>query len=235
MFHGVNHLWFIPYILFCYLLTPLFYDLKKFFKKKAKDSNLKYIIYVLIFMMLLEVFGYAFKSYFAACRINCYVMGFFLFPALKEKFTKNNIFLYMLQGLILVGVMYSWYKLRYIIKPAGGTVLIKNLVNLGINYSCVIQAFVLFNFYVLGGKIFSKIKLVRKVLDFSDYYSFDIYICHMIYVKGTLNLLKVTNSYAINIFIILVLSILSGVVLKHISKLFNRRRKNILEDKLIKL
>ena len=115
MFHGVNHLWFIPYILFCYLLTPLLYELKKFLKNKAGKSDTKYIIYVILCMILLEIFGYAFRSYFAMNRINCYFIGFFLFPILKKKIKENNLILFLIECIILFISIICWYKFRYII------------------------------------------------------------------------------------------------------------------------
>ena len=34
---GVHHLWFIPYILFCYFLTPYLYDIKEYLKINQRN------------------------------------------------------------------------------------------------------------------------------------------------------------------------------------------------------
>ncbi len=226
-FHGVNHLWFIPYIIFCYILTPLFYDLRNYLKQKSKDSKIKYVLYVIIWMILIEIFGYAFRSYFAANRINCYFIGFFLLPLLKEKIQNSKlvskISLSIVNAILLFGVIYFWYILRYNIKPNIEGILLINLVNLGINYSCFFQALTLFYFYYLIGKLLTKYKIIKRILDFSDKYSFDIYICHMIYVKGTFNMMLLTSSYKVNILLAVLSSIISGIILNYVCRIFKKK------------
>ena len=171
--------------------------------------------------MLYYVCYYLKFSYFAANRINCFVAGFFLLPLLTplltEKIKGKKLALFLIEGISLLVVIVCWYFLRYDIKPKIDNSAIKKLVDYSICYCCFFQAFFLFYFYSLFGKTLSKSKIVRKVLDFSDYFSFDIYISHMIFVKGTLGVLKVTPHYIINIFIALVLSIICGILLKYAS------------------
>ena len=42
---GVHHLWFIPYILFCYFSTPYLYDIKEYLKSKSKKGFITYQLY----------------------------------------------------------------------------------------------------------------------------------------------------------------------------------------------
>ena len=58
---------------------------------------------------------------------------------------------------------------------------------------------------------------ITKILDFSDEYSFDVYICHMIYIKGPLSLLNITSIYIVNILIMLLVTIISSIILRDIS------------------
>lgn len=57
---GVHHLWFIPYILFCYFLTPYLYDIKEYLKNKSKKSSIKGLLFVLFIII---IFSYFFKFY----------------------------------------------------------------------------------------------------------------------------------------------------------------------------
>lgn len=57
---GVHHLWFIPYILFCYFLTPYLFDIKEYLKNKSKKSFIKGVLFVLFIII---IFSYFFKFY----------------------------------------------------------------------------------------------------------------------------------------------------------------------------
>ena len=72
---GVHHLWFIPYILFCYFLTPYLYDIKEYLKNKSKKSSIKGLLFILFIII---IFSYFFKFYFIYEWICCYVIGFFM-------------------------------------------------------------------------------------------------------------------------------------------------------------
>ena len=72
---GVHHLWFIPYILFCYFLTPYLFDIKEYLKNKSKKSFIKGLLFVLFIII---IFSYFFKFYFIYEWICCYVIGFFV-------------------------------------------------------------------------------------------------------------------------------------------------------------
>ena len=62
---------------------------------------------------------------------------------------------------------------------------------------------------------------LQKFLNISDEYSYDIYMVHMIYVKGILSLLDITNSYVINTLIMLVAVIISAIILHSVSYRLN--------------
>ncbi len=72
---GVHHLWFIPYILFCYFFTPYLYDIKEYLKSKSKKGFITGVIFVLFIII---IFSYFFKFYFIPEWICCYVIGFFM-------------------------------------------------------------------------------------------------------------------------------------------------------------
>ena len=63
---------------------------------------------------------------------------------------------------------------------------------------------------------------LKKILDFSDKYSYDIYLAHMIYVKGALSVMFLTNVLILNYIIGLFLSVVSGIILYHICREFEK-------------
>ena len=63
---------------------------------------------------------------------------------------------------------------------------------------------------------------LKKILDFSDKYSYDIYLAHMIYVKGVLSVMFLTKFLILNYLIGLFLSIISGIILYHICRKFEK-------------
>ena len=78
---GIGHLWFIPYILFCYLITPYLQALVE------KIRKTKWYIFCLMFFLLTvcgSIFSKAFSSYFSFHRIFCYLFGYFAAVFLQE-------------------------------------------------------------------------------------------------------------------------------------------------------
>ena len=87
---GVHHLWFIPYILFCYFLTPYLYDIKEYLKSKSKKGFITGVIFVLFIII---IFSYFFKFYFIPEWICCYVIGFFMIDIISLlDYNEKNIF-----------------------------------------------------------------------------------------------------------------------------------------------
>lgn len=78
---GVHHLWFIPYILVCYLITPVLFDLKMYLTKSNKKI---FIPGFALLIFLIEWLSYWFESYFVAEWICVYCIGFFIPELIKE-------------------------------------------------------------------------------------------------------------------------------------------------------
>ncbi len=84
---GVHHLWFIPYILFCYVITPFLYDIKKVLSALPlwKCGYEKRIAVTAMTAVLADLLSYAFHSYFVSAWVNGYVIGFLLSELLENK------------------------------------------------------------------------------------------------------------------------------------------------------
>lgn len=72
---GIGHLWFVGYILFCYLITPYLSQLSSYLDKININRS---IFIVLSLICICSVIGVLTHSYFRPGRIMCYIAGFFI-------------------------------------------------------------------------------------------------------------------------------------------------------------
>lgn len=208
---GVHHLWYIPYILFCYLMTPFLYDLKNYLLREKEDLKKCFFSLILI-MFFIEAVGISFQSYFVGAWINSYVLGFFL-PDIREKMgiRMQTILVFIM---IFISVGLNWIKLfvRYNLLPLFQSGLKYELCKYYINYSRVFFALAIFCVLLLVGERML-VKDNYTLLNLSDRYSYDIFIVHMIYIKGVLSVLDMTKYYLLNVLLMLFLSVISAVIL----------------------
>lgn len=70
---GIGHLWFVGYILFCYLITPYLSSLASYLDK----LNINRLIFIVLSLICIcSVIGVLTHSYFRPGRIMCYIAGF---------------------------------------------------------------------------------------------------------------------------------------------------------------
>lgn len=109
-FGGEVQLWFIPYILFCYLITPLLFSVKLWLKN-GKNAWIKF----LCMLIAIDVLFIEYDSYFIPAWICCYVIGYFT-PLLLEKYGNIiNGFTYVVLLLICLASNTVKYIYRYTI------------------------------------------------------------------------------------------------------------------------
>ena len=180
---GVHHLWFIPYILFCYFLTPYLFDIKEYLKNKSKKSFIKGVLFVLFIII---IFSYFFKFYFIYEWICCYIIGFFMTDIINilNYSEKRALKLFIFLNFAVLNI------LRYYCNYINPDFYTTNITLEITRWSQVFFAIVVF-LMIYKVKILSR--SLKKILDFSDKYSYDIYLAHMIYVKGALSVMFLTN------------------------------------------
>lgn len=202
---GVHHLWFIPYILFCYFLTPYLYDIKEYLKSKSKKGFITGVIFVLFIII---IFSYFFKFYFIPEWICCYVIVFFMIDiiSLLDYNEKNILKIFILFNFVVLNI------LRYYCNYINPNLFSREITIKLTQWSQVFFAIVSF-FIVYKREILSK--KLKKILDFSDKYSYDIYLAHMIYVKGALSVIFLTKFLILNYLVATLLSVVSGIILYH--------------------
>lgn len=207
---GVHHLWFIPYILVCYVLTPALYDIRTYAREKV-ISALKVVVLLCVGT---EVYGCFFAGYFVPEWICVYGIGYFWQDLCREAREKGwgKPALFVLFAATLATNVFR-YLARYIMAEPIANRLGGETVTLLCNWSQVLFALALFT--ILHRQI--KIGPVgEKVIAFSDKYSYTIYLAHMIYIKGPLGTLNLTASPALNLGVTIALVFASGVGLLYL-------------------
>lgn len=209
---GVHHLWFIPYILFCYFLTPYLFDIKEYLKNKSKKSFIKGILLLLFIVIIFSEF---FKSYFIYEWICCYIIGFFMTDIINilNYSEKRLLKIFLFLNFTILNILR--YYCSYI-NPDFYT------TNITLEITCWSQVFFAIVVFLMIYKVKVLSRSLKKFLDFSDKYSYDIYLAHMIYVKGALSVMFLTNFLILNYIIGLFLSVVSGIILYRICREFEK-------------
>lgn len=206
---GVAHLWFIPYILLCYFLTPSIFH----FAKKIESKNVvSYWFFSIAIFYIIELFGRG--GYFNPAWISCYLFGFlFSFRYMSEN-NKRREKKYLIILITVICIIMN------IIKISGKLEVEGIRYSIFYDYAHAMLGSTLFlNLYNILSKIKWEYKSgFVKFLDTMDYYSYDIYLVHQIHIISPFTLMDKTDSVGVNIFIILLIMIPSTIILKGISK-----------------
>lgn len=219
--NGLEHLWFMTYIILCYLLVPF---LTKMSEKWDYYKDTKYILYTVMLIFLIEVFMFFLNL--TAQWIICFVLGM-IFHRIEEK--KKHLYNKILIFIVFLAIVMNSIEIytKYFYN--------KNIVNIFYisfcNYAHVFLA--IFLFYFLRGiyKLINKNKLkrnVQRLLDFSDKVSYDIYLVHHIYILGPYQIMLTNNKY-LNIVIVILATLLTTFLLRMISNkvlYIIKKRKN---------
>ena len=207
---GGAHLWFIPTILMCYLLTPLY---ERIFSRAEQSHKLLVPAAVLLFVMNELVFRQMF-SYFNAAWVNCYLIGFALRRFQQYRFWyTGSAWLLTLTGAVFISIQASVRYLQLITltdawRPFYYPVCDYGHVFLGVALFC-------------SGRVllrpFCNINLIQRILRLSDRYSYQIYLTHHFFILGPLSLMALTANSYVNVVLILLLTVLTAVLLQKTS------------------
>ena len=189
---GTQHLWFIRFILFCYLFIPLFQKILNFIETKNK----KYRPIAIIFSLFLIELFFSNILHITGAWFVCYFLGM-LYPRIQKNKVANNctiglfIFLALLLSVLRIYVYYKlnlpYYSYRYI--------WCYQHVALGISIFFIAK--------YLYSK-FQNIVNLKPILLLSDKYSYDFYIVHYSLIVGYFSIIPIVSnkiSACISIFV----------------------------------
>lgn len=207
---GLGHLWFIPVILICYLITPILY---KCINKKTKYRVIRYTL-VIGMIILLQLMFLQNRIAVGVTNITCYILGYLIshFSITNKKCEKT-----MSISIIVLAVISNFAKIFLIQNEYNFwiNVIIKILVNNShILLGCAI-------FIILYKILYNVVKILKpkivNVIDNIDKHCYYIYITHHVFILGSFSMINLTNNIILNIAIILFCIILSSDILKKIS------------------
>ena len=214
---GLGHLWFVGYILFCYAITPYLYWLR--ISIRQYSHNKKLTIYVIV-LLSVQILSLAYNSYFIPDRISCYIVGFFLADILTWNDRKISFVQIMI---VLLAISLNGVEVL-------GRYISPDLI--AIMGETVFNAISRYGHCILGISLFTVLKVIFKnirrnsLLDFSDKYSYSIYIVHLLFILSPFSLMRITPVTAINWTLVVVSVLISGILLNKTSELIQKELFN---------
>ena len=205
---GVQHLWFIPYILCCYFITPYLNGIKDRIKEKGNVVVLG--AFVLISIGCILYWG-LFGSFFRADSIICYIAGYFIAIVVEKSQERIP------KGLIVISsaIAIPMCAVRIVVEiiEHSFTRFYDILMNYFIQYSKVAFGIWLFIvLYALLGRLER-----HSYLDLSDKYAYYIYLTHHFFIIGPLSLLRIIPIAGINIIVVLLCTIITAFIIQRVS------------------
>ena len=201
-----GHLWFIPTILMCYLITPLLQGYRNKYVKEKRTIVVFTVLGAIITSVLIQGF-----TTFNPAWICCYVIGYALGMNEKDEYISEKV-LMIIAGIIAIAGNAIQIYCDYIADiDFTGFGIIKNYnhVMLGVFIFLILKV------------IFEKVNLnrIRKLLKLSDVYSFEVYLVHQLLILGPFSLLALTRFSSVNILIMLTGVFILALLLKKVEKI----------------
>lgn len=205
----ISHTWFVSYILIYYFLTPL---LQSF--KLEKLNNFQTVIFLIVSFLFLYIFDYFAITAVSSAWVFNYILGYLFAKkyTTKDKKQRNFVITFtILTFIVLIPRIIIQYQLFNIHIPS---ILINKSTYIQHYSHVLLGSWIFIILYLLLSKY--KIKY-NRILQFSDKYSYCIYLVHQIFILYHMSILHLTNSLILNILCILILSIFFGIILKLLS------------------
>lgn len=201
---GADHTWFITVILLCYLVTPLI--AKQEWKKGWFFLGLLPIVFAFV----------PNPSVYTLLDPVCfYVLAYFI----GRKYKGNDTTLQ--KAVISFGIMVISFTARFGVKIlADGTIWYERIAVTYTQYIAAFAIFVIFSF------IFKNVKVGKLCKGFCKI-SFEVYLCHYMFVVGPVSLMHLTSNFVVDIVITTVVVCVVAVVLNLASRMMQKRIEKI--------
>ncbi len=208
---GLGHLWFIGYILACYLLTPYLYWLRK----KIEGYSLlgMTLIYIAVCLMLV-VLGTLTNSYFRPDRICCYIVGFAI-SSWSNRCGKG-VFKWLLVAFGSLAIILNGVRiyLKYFHTLSGAGLLVKLFTFIEPYCHLLLGVALFLGLYLAFSRLGACI-----LNTLSDKYSFYVYIVHLLFILSPFSTMSLFDFAPLNVLITVVL-ILGGAIILHLTSNF---------------
>lgn len=213
----LSHTWFVSYIILCYMIVPI---LQSILNKKTFKNNFILFLLIIFLIQILQIYKII---NIEASWINNFIFGYFYSKCCNEK-ENERIFNSFVIILFIITIPFAIIYQEHI--QVNLPKILNSNSQMIMNYGHVILGTVIF---ITLYKILNHFRIKKsKILDFSDEYSYYIYLVHQIFILKSFSILFLTRQLIINIILILLLSIISGAVIKTISDLLMNYIKRFL-------
>ena len=208
---GGEHLWFVPTILFCYILVPLFDKLNNcFFEMKEP------LLYCIISFVLLSIGVKLFVPYFNPAWISCFYLG----HVLGRNEIKRRISPKLSKGMIYVGAL-CLVSIQIVISYILSLELSETIHALFAIMYDYGHAFLGISFVLILLDVFRTRNIpnvIMKPMMFLDSISYEGYLVHQFFILGKFSLLAIIDLQIIAIITIFVVTLICGFSVKIISQ-----------------
>ena len=201
---GGGHLWFVPTILFCYVITPI---LESFYKECNKRG---FLVITIAGVQIIALFSVGFATYYNAAWLGCYIIGYALGVNADRNFISKRTIL-IVTGLLAcmnIGQIYLDY-VRHI-EIAGNIEIIYSA------FKAYNHVFLGLFIFVIGKELLARVSFNDKIcslLNTADKYSYEMYLVHQFVILGPFSLMGLTNVMTVNIVVILAaICVLAGLL-----------------------
>lgn len=199
---GIGHLWFVGYILFCYLLTPYLSAIAQYIENK---SAYRAFLLVLLVCLLFTIVSILAPYHYRPGRVLCYVLGYFL-----------SVFYWRYGNKVMLGSLLT-SVISFLLIKLGYTFLQGILPSVAAQLSVITTDFShLFAGTALTILLIYVFKSLKgnSFLRLSDKYSYSIYLVHQLFILSPFALMSISKHVYVNIILVLVAIITSGYLLK---------------------
>lgn len=206
---GLGHLWFVGYILFCYLLTPYLY----WIRKSTESESFTYTVYYFLSLIVItQVLAISFDSYFMPDRVACYMIGFFI-PTIKYKSSTRQkkllLGIIFLSALLMNSFRVYFYSVVVTTIPQIAIIALNHYAHMLLGVSLFLILYIIFhNIYHLH---------YNCILQWSDRQSYSIYIVHLLFILSPFSLMAISNTLIFNLFLVIISSFSLGYILTECS------------------
>lgn len=207
---GINHLWFVSFILLCYLITPYLAAIREYVSKKDTARALCILIVLASIYSITEII---ISGHFRPGMLLCYVAGYFTAFFVNRIGEKAINYCFWLSLIPTVISNYVYCHIHYL----QGQEMTGLLVHIT-DYS---HAFLGYSITMLLMIVFKNIKR-HRLLAYSDRYSNEIYLVHQLFILSPLTLLHVTSLSVINIPLALCAILLNAMLLNKFDKTLSK-------------
>lgn len=215
---GLGHLWFVPTILFCYLLTPIISEIVKAIDKR---SNLRFWIETLLFLIIVQKIIKLFFKSFTPAWITCYIIGMIYSKISSREPRNRTVFdaIVIIMCLLIVPIQFRIDYWPHGDLPSPFVALYRTFTNYG-HVFLGIEVVLLIRY--IYGKIENKSKN-HSILNLSDKYSYDVYLVHHVFVQSAFGCVEYITNRFFALPLAVLLTIVSAIFLYYVSDFVRTR------------